>query len=62
MTKVAFITGITGQDGSYLVDLLISKGFQPSKEFKALLHRAMDAQLEGRIASAEEGLRLLFGS
>ena len=43
-------------------DLLISKGFQPSKEFKALLHRAMDAQLEGRIASAEEGLRLLFGS
>ena len=25
--KVAFITGITGQDGSYLADLLLSKGY-----------------------------------
>ena len=24
--KVAFITGVTGQDGSYLVELLLSKG------------------------------------
>ena len=28
MTKKAFITGVTGQDGSYLVDLLISKGYE----------------------------------
>jgi len=27
MTKVAFITGITGQDGSYLAELLLSKGY-----------------------------------
>jgi GDPmannose 4,6-dehydratase len=27
MTKVALITGITGQDGSYLTELLISKGY-----------------------------------
>lgn len=27
MTKVAFITGITGQDGSYLAELLIEKGY-----------------------------------
>lgn len=27
MTKVAFITGIAGQDGSYLADLLLSKGY-----------------------------------
>jgi len=27
MNKKAFITGITGQDGSYLVELLISKGY-----------------------------------
>ena len=27
-TKVAFITGITGQDGSYLAELLISKGYE----------------------------------
>lgn len=28
MPKRAFITGITGQDGSYLVELLISKGYE----------------------------------
>ncbi|KAG0250905.1 hypothetical protein BG011_007984, partial [Mortierella polycephala] len=26
--KVALITGITGQDGSYLAELLIEKGYQ----------------------------------
>ena len=25
--KVAFITGITGQDGSYLAELLLDKGY-----------------------------------
>jgi len=28
MGKVAFVTGITGQDGSYLADLLLEKGYQ----------------------------------
>ena len=28
MKKVALITGITGQDGSYLAELLISKGYE----------------------------------
>lgn len=28
MPKVAFITGITGQDGAYLADLLLAKGYQ----------------------------------
>jgi GDPmannose 4,6-dehydratase len=28
MTKTALITGITGQDGSYLTELLLSKGYQ----------------------------------
>jgi GDPmannose 4,6-dehydratase len=27
-TKVAFITGVTGQDGSYLAELLLSKGYE----------------------------------
>jgi len=27
-TKVAFLTGITGQDGSYLAELLLSKGYE----------------------------------
>ena len=26
--KLAFITGITGQDGSYLAELLIEKGYE----------------------------------
>ena len=26
--KVAFITGITGQDGSYLGELLLEKGYK----------------------------------
>ena len=26
--KKAFITGITGQDGSYLAELLLSKGYE----------------------------------
>ena len=26
--KIAFITGITGQDGSYLTELLLNKGYQ----------------------------------
>ncbi|MFA4870950.1 MAG: GDP-mannose 4,6-dehydratase [Pedobacter sp.] len=28
MTKIAFITGITGQDGSYLAELLLDKGYE----------------------------------
>ena len=28
MSKVALITGITGQDGSYLAELLLKKGYK----------------------------------
>jgi GDPmannose 4,6-dehydratase len=28
MASVALITGITGQDGSYLAELLLSKGYE----------------------------------
>ena len=28
MHKKALITGITGQDGSYLADLLVAKGYE----------------------------------
>lgn len=28
MSKIAFITGITGQDGSYLAELLLNKGYE----------------------------------
>ena len=36
MPQRAFITGITGQDGSYLAELLLSKGY----EVHALIRRA----------------------
>ncbi len=28
MTKTALVTGITGQDGSYLAELLLEKGYE----------------------------------
>jgi GDPmannose 4,6-dehydratase len=36
MAKIALITGITGQDGSYLVEFLLSKGY----EVHGLIRRA----------------------
>ena len=50
MTKRALITGITGQDGSYLAELLLEKGYEvhgivrrvaledPQRHLKRLLH------------------------
>jgi hypothetical protein len=34
--KVALITGITGQDGSYLAELLLEKGYEVRKDKKLL--------------------------
>ena len=31
MSKVALLTGITGQDGSYLAELLLSKSYKKIK-------------------------------
>ncbi len=43
---------VTGRD-------LIAAGYRPGPRFKEMLAAAEDAQLEGRIATTEEGLRLL---
>jgi poly(A) polymerase len=43
---------VTGDD-------LIAAGYRPGPQFKEMLALAEDAQLEGRIASREEGLRLI---
>jgi len=42
MRNVAFITGITGQDGSYLAELLLGKGY----EVHGLLRRSSSANTE----------------
>ena len=41
--KKAFITGITGQDGSYLAELLLSQGY----EVHGLIRRASTLTLIG---------------
>ncbi|HTW47467.1 MAG TPA: hypothetical protein VMD92_05935, partial [Acidobacteriaceae bacterium] len=43
---------VTGRD-------LIEAGFEPGPRFKEMLAAAEDAQLEGRIATREEGLELI---
>lgn len=48
---------VTGRD-------LIAAGYRPGVEFKAMLEAAEDAQLEGRIATPEDGIavvRAMFG-
>ena len=60
MTKKAIVTGITGQDGSYLAELLLSKGY----EVHGLLRRSSSfntARLEELYADPHiEGVRLRF--
>ena len=38
MKKVALITGITGQDGSFLAEFLIEKGYEVQGHQKIPLH------------------------
>lgn len=56
--KKAFITGVTGQDGSYLAELLLEKGY----EVYGLVRRKSKldfGNLEGR--AAKEEVRFIFG-
>jgi len=56
MTKIAFITGITGQDGSYLTELLLGQGYDvhgavrrtSSLERSRLAHLYADATIYNR--------------
>jgi GDPmannose 4,6-dehydratase len=56
MTKSALITGITGQDGSYLAELLLSKGY---KVF-GLVRRSSTINVE-RISHIEKDITLVPG-
>ena len=53
--KVAFITGVTGQDGSYLVELLLSKG-------ACVLCSSSRARTEGVWARRASEVRRLCGT
>ena len=56
MSKRALITGITGQDGSYLAELLLSKGY----EVAGMVRRASTENFE-RIEHLRDRLTLLQG-
>lgn len=58
MNKVAFITGITGQDGSYLAELLLEKGY----EVHGLIRRtALHPDSLRNIEQIRDKLTLHFG-
>lgn len=56
MSKKALITGLTGQDGSYLAELLISKGYQVF----GLVRRSSTSNLE-RISHLFDHIEILSG-
>lgn len=56
MAKRALITGITGQDGSYLAELLLEKGY----DVYGLLRRSSTTRLE-RLGSIQDFITLLSG-
>lgn len=56
MTKKALITGLTGQDGSYLAELLISKGYQVF----GLVRRSSTSNLE-RITHLSSNIKIVSG-
>ncbi len=56
MTKKALITGITGQDGSYLAEFLLEKGY----EVYGMVRRSSTINYE-RISHIQDSLRLIQG-
>ena len=56
MQKKALITGVTGQDGSYLAELLLEKGYQVF----GLIRRSSTVNFE-RIAHLQEKIQLVTG-
>ena len=50
MGKIALITGVTGQDGSYLAELLLSKGYEVHGTIRrsSVDYRERIAHLEGK--------------
>jgi len=57
MVKIAFVTGITGQDGSYLSELLVSKGY----EVHGIVRRTSLMFSSDRLESIRKILHLHYG-
>tara|TARA_Y100000389_G_scaffold191763_1_gene218439 strand:+ start:2029 stop:3054 length:1026 start_codon:yes stop_codon:yes gene_type:complete len=57
MTKLALITGITGQDGSYLSELLLEKNYK----IYGIVRRTSSVYNYGRIEHIKNELNLLYG-
>ena len=55
--KKAFITGITGQDGSYLAELLLGKGYEVAGIVRKTSNMAYD-----NIGHIQDQLRLIQAS
>src|SRR5438067_13372967 len=56
MTKRALITGITGQDGSYLAEFLLSEGY----DVVGMVRRSSTVNFE-RIAHIQDDMELVAG-
>lgn len=56
MQKKAFVTGITGQDGSYLAELLLEKGYQ----VYGLMRRNSNPNY-GNVSHLRHQIKFLFG-
>lgn len=59
--KQALITGITGQDGSYLAELLLKKGYQVHGIVRRVASRRQDGDRLGRISHIKDKLHLHNG-
>lgn len=63
MSRIAFITGITGQDGAYLTELLLNKGYEVHglRRRSSLSNTGRIDSLIERAASEGKTLRLHYG-
>src|SRR5260370_25405362 len=62
MTKTALITGVTGQDGSYLAELLLAKGYEVHGVVRrsSSLNRGRIDHLQHANPSHPDGARFLL--
>ena len=56
MNRKALITGITGQDGSYLAELLLDLGGSARGVFLALVHGSNEPHIHDRLRDTHEHL------